>query len=57
MRIAIGADHAGFELKECVKARLLEWKQDVLDLDNALTELAEFDERKAKLVELILHSA
>ena len=32
MRIAIGADHAGFELKECVKARLLEWKQDVLDL-------------------------
>ena len=32
MRIAIGADHAGFELKECVKARLMEWKQDVLDL-------------------------
>ena len=32
MRIAIGGDHAGFELKECVKARLLEWKQDVLDL-------------------------
>jgi RpiB/LacA/LacB family sugar-phosphate isomerase len=32
MKIAIGADHAGFELKECVKARLLEWKQDVLDL-------------------------
>src|SRR4030095_7573971 len=32
MRIAIGADHAGFELKECVKARLREWKQDVLDL-------------------------
>jgi len=32
MRIAIGADHAGFELKECVKARLLEWKHDLLDL-------------------------
>ena len=32
MRIAIGADHAGFELKECVKACLLEWEHDVLDL-------------------------
>ena len=32
MRIAIGADHAGFELKECVKVRLLEWKHEVLDL-------------------------
>jgi RNA polymerase sigma factor (TIGR02999 family) len=28
-------------------------QQDVLDLDHALTELAGFDERKAKLVELI----
>jgi RpiB/LacA/LacB family sugar-phosphate isomerase len=32
MKIAIGADHAGFELKECVKAQLLELKHDVLDL-------------------------
>lgn len=32
MEIAIGADHAGFELKERVKARLLEGKHDVLDL-------------------------
>jgi len=32
MRIAIGADHAGFELKECVKAHLLELKHEVLDL-------------------------
>ncbi|HEU0039472.1 MAG TPA: ribose 5-phosphate isomerase B [Verrucomicrobiae bacterium] len=31
MKIAIGADHAGFELKECVKAQLLELKHDVLD--------------------------
>ena len=32
MKIAIGADHAGFELKESVKARLLEWRHEVLDL-------------------------
>ena len=32
MRIALGADHAGFDLKEAVKAKLLELKHDVLDL-------------------------
>jgi len=32
MKIAIGADHAGFELKEFVKTRLKELKHKVLDL-------------------------
>jgi len=32
MKVAIGADHAGFDLKECVKAHLLELKHEVLDL-------------------------
>jgi RpiB/LacA/LacB family sugar-phosphate isomerase len=32
MKIAIGADHAGFELKKRVKALLLELKHEVLDL-------------------------
>ena len=32
MKIAIGADHAGFELKEAVKRLLLELKHDVQDL-------------------------
>ena len=32
MKIALGADHAGFELKERVKGLLLEFKHDVLDL-------------------------
>jgi RpiB/LacA/LacB family sugar-phosphate isomerase len=32
MKIAIGADHAGFELKEKVKDRLLELKYDVVDM-------------------------
>lgn len=31
MRIALGADHAGFALKESVKARLTELKHQVLD--------------------------
>ena len=32
MKIALAADHAGFELKECIKAHLLKMKHEVLDL-------------------------
>jgi RpiB/LacA/LacB family sugar-phosphate isomerase len=32
MKVALGADHAGFELKERIKVFLLEGKHDVLDL-------------------------
>jgi len=32
MKIAVGADHAGFDLKESVKASLLDLKHKVLDL-------------------------
>jgi len=32
MKIALAADHAGFELKECIKAYLLKLKHQVLDL-------------------------
>ena len=35
MKIAIGADHAGFDLKERVKALLVELKHEVLDLGTA----------------------
>ena len=42
MKIAIGADHAGFELKECVKGHLLEWKHDVLDLGTHSTEPVDY---------------
>jgi RpiB/LacA/LacB family sugar-phosphate isomerase len=42
MRIAIGADHAGFELKECVTARLLEGNHEVLDLGTHSTESVDY---------------
>ena len=42
MRIALGADHAGFELKERVKALLLESKHDVLDLGTFGTEPVDY---------------
>ncbi len=32
MIIAIGSDHAGFELKDALKAQLLAWKHNVIDL-------------------------
>ena len=32
MRIAIGSDHAGFDLKEAVKAFLVEENHEVLDV-------------------------
>jgi RpiB/LacA/LacB family sugar-phosphate isomerase len=37
MKIAVGADHAGFDLKESVKSSLLKLKHDVLDLGTAST--------------------
>lgn len=38
MRIALGSDHAGYDLKELVKTSLEAWGHDVLDLgaDNAV---------------------
>jgi RpiB/LacA/LacB family sugar-phosphate isomerase len=42
MKVALGADHAGFELKEAVKARLAEWKHEVLDLGAHGTEPVDY---------------
>ncbi len=42
MKVAIGADHAGFELKESVKARLRELKHQVLDLGTGGTEPVDY---------------
>ena len=37
MRVAIGSDHAGFELKEAVKAFLVAENREVVDTFNNLT--------------------
>src|SRR5215510_13733088 len=42
MKIAIGADHAGFELKECVKAQLRGLKHEVLDLGTCDTQPVDY---------------
>ncbi len=42
MKIAIGADHAGFELKQRVKALLLELKHQVLDLGTDSTKPVDY---------------
>ncbi len=42
MRIAVGADHAGFELKERVKAYVQELKHEVLDMGTRTTEPVDY---------------
>src|SRR5262245_58303821 len=42
MKVAIGADHAGFELKERVKALLRELKHEVLDLGTNSVEPVDY---------------
>jgi ribose 5-phosphate isomerase RpiB len=42
MKVAIGADHAGFELKEHVKALLAELKHEVLDLGTRSTKPVDY---------------
>jgi RpiB/LacA/LacB family sugar-phosphate isomerase len=42
MKIALGADHAGFELKEHVKAQLVELKHQVVDLGTDNTEPVDY---------------
>src|SRR5262245_10474288 len=42
MKIAIGADHAGFELKESVKNSLRDLKHELLDLGTGGTEPVDY---------------
>ncbi len=42
MRIALGADHAGFKLKEHLRERLGEWGHEVLDLGTHSTDSVDY---------------
>ena len=42
MKIVVGADHAGFELKERIKARLVAHKYQVLDVGTWNTEMTDY---------------
>ena len=47
MRIAIGADHAGFELKEALKQRIADSGHSVLDLGTDSTESVDYPDYSA----------
>ena len=42
MKVAIGADHAGYRLKEHLRACLLGWGHDVIDLGTTSTESVDY---------------
>jgi ribose 5-phosphate isomerase B len=56
MRIVVGSDHAGFQLKQHLKALLEEWGHEVLDVGTGSTESVDYPEFGAavgrKVVEL-----
>jgi ribose 5-phosphate isomerase B len=49
MRIAVGSDHAGFEIKESLKEKLREGGHDVLDLGTDSAERVDYPEYAAKV--------
>jgi ribose 5-phosphate isomerase B len=54
MRIAIGADHAGFELKEELKQRIADSGHSVLDLGTDSTESVDYPDYSAAVGRAIL---
>ncbi len=53
MKIAIGSDHAGFELKEYVKGILLERHETVTDVGTNSTESVDYADFGLKAAELV----
>jgi ribose 5-phosphate isomerase B len=55
MKIALGADHAGFELKQKVKARLEQQGHQVDDEGTVSTESVDYPDFAKKVAELVAH--
>jgi ribose 5-phosphate isomerase B len=53
MKIAVGSDHAGFELKEYVRAILLERQETVTDVGTNGTESVDYADFGLKVAELV----
>ena len=57
MRIAVGADHAGFELKEVVAEFLREQKHEVLDLGTCDTKPVDYPDFAEAVGKAVLTAA
>jgi ribose 5-phosphate isomerase B len=55
VKIALGADHGGYELKETVKQRLLQTGHEVVDVGCFSTESVDYPDFAEKAVENILN--
>lgn len=54
MKIAIGADHGGFELKEIIKAHLLEKEYQVIDCGTNSSQSVDYPEYGIKVGEAVI---
>lgn len=57
MKIAIGADHAGFDVKEKIKQQLAEMKLDVVDLGTNSTDSVDYPDFGAKVGRFVADGA
>lgn len=57
MKIAIGADHAGYEVKEQIKMQLAEMKMDVVDLGTNSAESVDYPDYGAKVGQFVAEGA
>jgi ribose 5-phosphate isomerase B len=55
MKIALGADHAGFELKQKIKARLQQQGIQVDDEGTVSTESVDYPDFAKKVAEIVAH--
>ncbi len=53
MKIAVGSDHAGFELKEYVKGLLLERQETITDVGTDSTDSVDYADFGLKVAELV----